>query len=253
MSRYISPVLYILLMLVGCAAFISIAGVRVGLFEPITGFTLLKQSVFGALVLSVLAAISILLCRKEGNVSSQRFFSLVLIVSLVYSFMWIVFYMQRSGLPNINDITTDTDTPPAFMNVDFLRKSGDNSLYYNTDFASIQKANYRNLNPVFTDKDVEVAYLKVLSLVKERGWQLDATYPKVGLIEATARTPIFGFRDDIVLRVVSQGDKVRIDMRSSSRVGQRDFGMNARRIVRFMSDLDRRLNNSPFERVQYLN
>ena len=48
MSRYISPVLYILLMLVGCVAFVSIAGVRVGMFEPITGFSMLRKSVFAS-------------------------------------------------------------------------------------------------------------------------------------------------------------------------------------------------------------
>ena len=252
MSRYISPVLYILLMLVGCAAFISIAGVRVGLFEPLTGFSLLKQSVFASLVLSALAALSIYLCRRECNVSSQRFFGLVLTVSLVYSFMWIVFYAERCNLPNINDITTDTSTPPMFLNANFLRKSSQNSLDYDPKTAVVQKANYPEVKPVFTDKSIKLAYQKALELVRDKGWQLNATYPEVGIIEATARTPIFGFRDDVVVRVSMEDGKVRVDMRSCSRVGHGDFGMNARRVVNFMTDLEFNLNSRPMDRVHYL-
>lgn len=253
MSRYISPVLYILLMLVGCAAFISIAGVRIGLFEPLIGFSLLKQSVCAALILSTLAALSIFVCRKECNVSSQRFFGLVLVVSLVYSLMWIVFYAQRINLPNIHDITTDTKMPPEFINVNFLRKSNENGLVYDPKWAAIQIANYPNVKPVMTKKSAQMAYQKALALVAERGWQLDATYPEVGLIEATARTPIFGFRDDVVLRVMTEGDKVRIDMRSCSRVGKGDFGMNAKRVMSFMDDLNSRLNGMSFDQMRFLN
>lgn len=252
MSRYISPVLYILLMLVGCAAFISIAGVRVGLFEPLTGFSLLRQSVFAALVLSALAALSMFACRKECNVSSQRFFGLVLIVSLVYSFMWIVFYAERCNLPDINDITTDTVTPPAFLNVNFLRKSNENGLSYNPKWGPIQKAHYPGVKPITTTKSIDVAYQKALDLVKERGWQLNAFYPEVGIIEATARTPIFGFRDDVVIRVAEVDGEVRVDMRSCSRVGSGDFGMNARRIEHYMADLNANLNGRPMDRVHYL-
>ncbi|REG85875.1 DUF1499 domain-containing protein [Marinomonas pollencensis] len=252
MSRYISPVLYILLMLVGCAAFISIAGVRVGLFEPITGFSLLRQSVFASLALSAFAALSMFFCRKECNVSSQRFFGLVLTVSLVYSLMWIVFYVERCNLPQINDISTDTVSPPLFINATFLRKSNQNSLDYNPKVAAIQKANYPEVKPVFTDKDIKLAYQKTLKLIQDKGWQLNGSYPEVGIIEATARTPIFGFRDDVVLRVAMVDGKVRIDMRSCSRVGTGDFGMNAKRIVNFMTDLEFSLNSRPMDRVHYL-
>lgn len=253
MSRYISPVLYVLLMLVGCAAFISIAGVRVGVFEPLTGFSLLKQSVYAALVLSILAAASLFVCRRECNVASKRFFGLVLVLSLVYSIMWIVFYAQRCHLPSINDITTDTQTPPAYLNVNFLRKSSDNSLSYNSDWAPIQEKYYPDVKPVFTKKTVHTAFKEALKLVKEKGWQVDSTYAEVGLIEATARTPIFGFRDDVVIRIMKQGDDVRIDMRSCSRVGKGDYGVNAQRVVNFMDELDDRLNGTGLSSVRYLN
>ncbi|MCB5162189.1 DUF1499 domain-containing protein [Marinomonas algarum] len=250
MSRYISPVLYILLMLVGCMAFISIAGVRVGLFEPSTGFSLLRKSVFASLFLSVLAAISLRMCFKEENPAYKRFFSLVLIVSVVYSLMWIGFYVQRINLPSISDITTDTKQPPAYLNVNFIRKSQENDLYYNPEWAPIQKAHYPNVKPLFSTKEKSEVYQFAEKLVQDRGWEIVARYSAAGIIEATARTPIFGFRDDVVIRLINvDGDRVKVDMRSCSRVGRGDFGVNAQRIESFMGDLSAALTRSEMPNI----
>ena len=46
-----------------------------------------------------------------------------------------------------------------------------------------------------------------------------------------------GFREDISIRVRKAGNIVRVDMRSASRYGQRDFGTNARRIESFLTQL----------------
>ena len=253
MSRYISPVLYILLMLVGCVAFISIAGVRVGIFEPLTGFSMLRKSVFASLVLSLLAAISLGACRKEKNIGVQRFFILVLMVSFLYSVMWIGFYFQRAGLPDINDITTDTDIPPAFLNVNFIRKSKENDLAYNDEWASIQHKFYPDVRPLFSTKSKSVVFATVSELVSERGWDVVATYSGAGIVEATARTPIFGFRDDVIIRVTQLApNKVRIDMRSCSRVGRGAYGVNAERIESFMADLSEALHRSSMPSVSTL-
>jgi len=225
-------------MLVGCMAFISIAGVRIGLFEPSTGFNIVRQSVFASLILSLLAIGSLLICRKEKNIISQRFFILVLTVSLVYSSMWIVFYLKKSELPFINDVTTDINTPPVYMNVGFTRKSSENSVSYDYSFIDIQQQYYSELKPIFSDKTKEEIHLIVMKLIAERNWEVVSNYAKGSIVEATARTPIFGFRDDVVVRLSEMDDgKIRIDMRSSSRVGNGDYGVNADRVLSFMKDL----------------
>jgi Protein of unknown function (DUF1499) len=58
------------------------------------------------------------------------------------------------------------------------------------------------------------------------------------VIEAVARTPIMGFRDDVVVRVSFDQDGSRVDVRSTSRYGRTDFGTNAARIRRLLSDID---------------
>jgi uncharacterized protein (DUF1499 family) len=47
-----------------------------------------------------------------------------------------------------------------------------------------------------------------------------------------------GFRDDVVVRIrVLRGD-VRIDIRSASRYGRHDFGMNARRVRNLAEEIE---------------
>jgi len=64
-------------------------------------------------------------------------------------------------------------------------------------------------------------------------------------LEAQASTLIFGFLDDVVVRLRETADGTRVDMRSASRVGAHDLGENARRIRRFFADLDARLQPEP--------
>ena len=58
---------------------------------------------------------------------------------------------------------------------------------------------------------------------------------------ATATTPWFGFKDDVVVRVERAGTGSRVDVRSKSRVGRSDLGVNARRIRDFLAALAARL------------
>ncbi len=61
--------------------------------------------------------------------------------------------------------------------------------------------------------------------------------PPVGRIEATATTPWFGFRDDVVIRVTPTEGGSRVDVRSLSRVGRGDLGTNAKRVRAFLAKL----------------
>jgi hypothetical protein len=54
-----------------------------------------------------------------------------------------------------------------------------------------------------------------------------------GRIEATATSLLFGFKDDVVVRVADDPNGTKVDVRSQSRVGGNDFGMNAKRIRAF--------------------
>ena len=68
-----------------------------------------------------------------------------------------------------------------------------------------------------------------------------AVAPAEGRLEATATTPWFGFTDDVVVRGERAGTGSRVDVRSKSRVGRSDLGVNARRIRDFLAALAARL------------
>ena len=59
-----------------------------------------------------------------------------------------------------------------------------------------------------------------------------------GRIEAVARTPIMGFRDDVIVRVRAFEGGARVDVRSSSRYGSFDFGANAARVRALLEDIE---------------
>ena len=77
-------------------------------------------------------------------------------------------------------------------------------------------------------------------VARSMGWDIVAVAPPEMRIEATATTLLFGFKDDVVIRVAAQGAGSRIDMRSLSRVGGSDFGVNARARARLPAPARRR-------------
>jgi uncharacterized protein (DUF1499 family) len=69
-------------------------------------------------------------------------------------------------------------------------------------------------------------------------WKIVDDNPAEGRIEATATTRWFGFKDDVVIRIVpSAGNGSRVDIRSVSRVGLSDVGTNTRRIRAFLNKI----------------
>ena len=69
--------------------------------------------------------------------------------------------------------------------------------------------------------------------------------PEAATLQAVARTLVFGFPDDVALRFTVAPDGTQVDMRSASGMGMHDLGQNARRIRRFLADLDAALQPDP--------
>ena len=58
------------------------------------------------------------------------------------------------------------------------------------------------------------------------------------MIEATATTFWFGFKDDVVVRIRSTANGSIVDVRSVSRVGRSDLGVNAKRIRAILNGIE---------------
>jgi uncharacterized protein DUF1499 len=147
-------------------------------------------------------------------------------------------------LPRIYDITTDPIDPPRYEALARLRPRDANPVIYAGLYAAEQqRIAYPDVGPLGTNATPEAAYSASLAAVNRRKWRVvDARPPQAGRreghIEAVARTPIMGFRDDVVVRVRAEPDGARIDARSSSRYGEFDFGTNAKRVRDLINEIE---------------
>jgi len=131
------------------------------------------------------------------------------------------------SLPYINDITTDTETPPQFSP----------PRPYERHFAELQLLGYPDLRPLELAVPPAQAFARAREAARALGWEVVAADESAGRIEAVATTLWFGFKDDIAVRITPAGNGSRIDVRSRSRVGRSDLGTNASRIRNFFSAL----------------
>jgi uncharacterized protein (DUF1499 family) len=107
------------------------------------------------------------------------------------------------------------------------------------DLAAIelQKKGYPDIGPSRLALPPDQAFARAEATVRSLGWEVVATAPADGRIEATDTTLLFGFKDDVVIRVRPDGAGSRVDIRSVSRVGRSDFGVNAKRVRKFQAAL----------------
>jgi uncharacterized protein (DUF1499 family) len=152
--------------------------------------------------------------------------------------------LKAARLPWIYDITTDPIDPPRYDALSRLRPRDANPIAYSGLYAAEQQRKaYPDVGPLATNATPQAAYDAALAVVNKRKWRVvDARAPQAGRreghIEAVARTPIMGFRDDVSIRVRAEPDGARIDARSSSRYGSFDFGANASRVRVLMNEIE---------------
>jgi len=149
-----------------------------------------------------------------------------------------VYYASLGSPPSINDITTDTENPPPFVALLALREAAhapDSAIYGGPQVALQQKKAYPDIVPLELAMPVDKAFALALEQARKSGWTVVASDAAQGRIEATDRTSWYGFTDDVVLRIQSDGTGSRLDIRSHSRIGHGDRGKNAERIRAFLA------------------
>jgi len=181
-------------------------------------------------VIIALAGLVVWLRLRTGGAGAVL---LGLILSLPVAGLGAAFDIAARTTPPINDISTDTEDPPVFW---FTATPSD----YPTQNAGPQRDAYPDVRPLELPLPVGEAFAAALALVEERGWVVLSDDVAEGQIEAIAKSRLFGFEDEVAIRVTETDSGARIDMRSRSRLGQIDRGANARRIEAFLSDIETR-------------
>ncbi len=206
------------------------------------GMSLLRYSAYAAIGLVFISLVSIWYLRKSRTrviayAVIAFFFAGIISGSALY---W---NYRASSAPPIHDISTDLEDPPEFVALLRLREGATNQPDYpGGATADEQRQAYPHIQPLELETELQEVMDTAVMLLARRNWEFAAINRNEGRIEATEKLPWFGFKDDVILRFTPTENGTRVDMRSKSRVGRGDLGVNARRIDRFLSDLEASLN-----------
>lgn len=217
-------------------------GFKIGLLLLVAGF--LASSVGG-----LVAILAWVLGRRRGRVNSRPILA-ALAIALVFGGYFISQLSTAMSVPAIHDVTTDLADPPRFTtlsvradNLADIPAGGDpalKALSPQARWEAIHRKAYGDLTTLHLPLDTAKAMDRATRLVQKRGWAIARVDPATGTIEATDTSLFFRFKDDVVIRIrpdLSPAGGAIVDMRSISRVGQSDVGVNAKRIRAFLEDM----------------
>ena len=222
---------------------IAVVLIRLGRVDYVSGFVALGFGL-GLAVLAILfsffAFIRIWQEGRRGLGSAVRGLALALAI-LAYP-AW--FAVKGATLPPINDISTDTENPPAFSRSRAVLDARGGRIPPDVP-PSVREAQheaYLQIAPLTLDVPPDEAFDLVRKAAANLGWDvIEAVKPggRIGLgrLEAIDRTLLLKLPDDVTVRLRPRADGARIDVRSASRMGRHDLGTNAARIRRFLDEV----------------
>jgi uncharacterized protein (DUF1499 family) len=213
---------------------VSALGTGWGLWNWQSGFAGVRYAAYLAIATIAIGLLIGWVARKRGG-GPKAWRWLGVAIALVFTGWYVSWKYQESSVPAIHDISTDLADPPIFQmielradNIDKIPGADDQEmrgLSPQQRWETIHRKGYPDIRTVRIAQPMAEVVGKAERLAKTRGWDIAVA--------------LFGFKEDIVLRVrqTEDGTGSVVDMRSVSRVGDSDRGSNARRIREFLADL----------------
>lgn len=213
------------------------------------GLTVLRYAFFAAVAGAAGALVAAWAARRSG-----RRLLLVNLLAFAVALGFVAFVGNQvriaRSVPAIHDVTTDLDDPPTFRrlqvradNLETITAAGRpdlEALVPEERWKAIHREHYRDLAPIRVPWTVAETGERARAIAVARGWEIAAADLAAGTLEAVDTSLFFRFRDDIAIRVrPATGGGSIVDMRSISRVGVSDVGVNARRVRAFLAELQR--------------
>ena len=229
-----------------CALAALVAGIgnRFGWWDFHTGIRFLKWAVYGeaATIAGSLISLAVAAFKSKSAILMSVIGTIIGLTALaIPASMWMIAHR----VPPIHDITTDTENPPKFVAIVKLRQDASNTVEYGgQQVAKLQRMAYPDIAPLIIEDPPSRAFELAFETAQKMGWEISNADAANGLIEATATTFWFGFKDDVAIRITALEHGSRIDVRSVSRVGVSDIGTNAKRIRVFLKLL-KNIQSSP--------
>ena len=214
----------------------GMTGAHFRLIAPFMGFQLFALGFLLSLLGSVVGLVAIFLTGKPQARAGRNRALLGTAVCLDIAVPVIVTILGSAKYPAINDITTDFDNPPEFVNAQKLQHEPNRDMKYDkAKYAAKQQAGYGPIGPIKERLDPAAAFARVTEVAKASPtWTITYTDPATNTLEVVATSKLWHFNDDVVIQIRPTPDGASlIEMRSKSRDGTGDFGVNAKRIKRF--------------------
>lgn len=219
---------------------VSAIGYRLAWWPVTTTLGLAEYGAYAAALGLGLSLIGLFLALRRRSGRGLLLGLLGLVATLPVVAMAVQWDYAARHYPPINDISTDTDDPPIFWDMP------NPSEYPGGRTAELQHAAHPDLATLSLSFPPERAFALALEIARENGWEIVAEAPDEGRIEAVATSLLYGFKDEIVIRIeAAEGGGSVIDLRSRSRLGRIDRGVNAARIRAFLADLQARAAKEP--------
>lgn len=214
----------------------GMVGAHFYLIAPFMGFAMFGLGVFVSLLGLLIGLLAIYLTRTPRLAAGRKRAMMATVVCAVIAVPMVVIVLGGSKYPPINDITTDFDSSPEFVYAQQLQHEANRNMKYDkAKFADRQLAGYGPIGPIKERLSPADAYARVLEVAQTiPTWKITYKDPATNTFEAVATSKMFHFNDDVVVQVRPAPDGTSlIEMRSKSRDGIGDFGVNAKRIRRF--------------------
>ncbi|MEM9014288.1 MAG: DUF1499 domain-containing protein [Pseudomonadota bacterium] len=241
----INAIVVIAAVLIGGALAAAGLGSKYEVWDYGTGLTILRQLALPAMALTGVASVLWI-----ANLIVRRRFSVPVFVATIIAATVAAVPLKMKQLvdanPFIHDISTDFEDPPKIVVAAPLDRQnpakyvGDELVpRSNITVSQAQQDAFADIGPVWLDYSVDESAEIIGSVVRSMGMEIlhDGPISDGWRLEAADTSFWFGFVDDFIVRLRSDGVKTRIDVRSKSRVGGSDLGANANRVRRFYENL----------------
>lgn len=216
---------------------------RYGLLETPAFLWVLVIVAVLALAALLLAVISFRKVWNDGDRGGGDL-TLGVLAALLVLTPFLVSAYRGAVNPELHDVSTDLDDPPALAVAARMRTPDMNPLVPATpEQRKLQAQKFPQVTGRRYDLAFDRTFDAVMALMARRGWKPIGPWLEAGgqseiTIDTVAYTTILAFPVDVAIRLINEGDSTYVDMRSASRYGRHDLGDNAARIADFLTELD---------------
>ena len=214
----------------------GVFGAHFAWIPPFSGFQMFLMGFLLGFIAFLMGLIGIFATRNPISAHGRKRAVVGTVLGLVA--MLPVDFAMLTGpkVPAINDITTDFDNPPEFVNA-VQRNHGRNMKYDRAKYADRQLNGYGPLAPQKLTASPDEAFQTVEHTAEQMpNWTITTKDPATHTLEGYATSKLFRFNDDFVIQVrADPAGGSLVEMRSKSRDGIGDFGVNHKRIRDFFA------------------